>query len=114
MKKETKHKTVNKVFLSFLFILFITFMTLYISQATGYYEFEQSRKAVFTAEQIEKFEQDVKAGKEIDINNYLDNTNKNYQNNISRATLSISESISKYTKMGVEKIFSSIAKMIEE
>ena len=114
MKKETKHKTINKIFLSFLFILFITFITLYISQATGYYEFEQSRKAVFTAEQIEKFQQDVKDGKEIDINNYLENTNKNYQNNISKVSLNISESISKYTKMGVEKVFGSIAKMIEE
>lgn len=114
MKKETKHKRINKVFISFLFIMFITFVTLYISQATGYYEFEQSRKAVFTAEQIQKFEQDVKEGKEIDINNYLDNTNKNYQNSISRVSLNISESISKYTKMGVEKVFGSIAKMIEE
>lgn len=114
MKKEIRHKRANRIFLSFVFILFITFITLYISQATGYYEFEQSRKAIFTAEQIEKFEQDVKDGKEIDINNYLDNTNKDYQNGISRFCLDISENISKYTKLGVEKVFGGIAKMIEE
>lgn len=112
--KDKKHKKINKFFLWFLFILFITFMTLYISQATGYYEFEQARKTAFTTEQIERFEQDVKDGKEIDINDYLENTNKNYQNNISRLSLNVSEGISKYAKIGIEKIFEGIAKVIEE
>lgn len=111
--KDKKYKKINKVFSWFLFILFITFVTLYISQATGYYEFEQARKTAFTKEQIERFEQDVKDGKEIDINDYLENTNKNYQNNISRFSLNISEGIGKYAKMGIEKIFSGIAKVIE-
>ena len=112
--KENKHKKINKLFSWFLFILFITFITLYISQATGYYEYEQARKTAFTEEQIQKFEQDVKDGKEIDINDYLENTNKNYQNNISRLSLNVSEGIGKYAKMGIEKIFEGIAKVIEE
>ena len=112
--KENKHKKANKVFYWFIFILLITFITLYISQATGYYEYEQSRKTAFTEEQIKQFEQDVKNGKEIDINDYLENTNKNYQNNISRLSLNVSEGIGKYAKIGIEKIFEGIAKIIEE
>lgn len=112
--KENKHKKANKIFSWFLFILLITFITLYISQATGYYEYEQSRKTAFTEEQIKQFEQDVKDGKEIDINDYLENTNKNYQNNISRLSLNVSEGIGRYAKMGIEKIFEGIAKVIEE
>lgn len=114
MKQESKNKKRNKVFKRIMFFLFITFLTLYLSQATGYYEYEQSRKTAFTEEQIKQFEQDVKDGKEIDINKYLENTNKNYQNNISKTTLNISEAISKYTKLGIEKLFEGIAKAIEE
>lgn len=114
MKDDKKNKVVNKIFGWFLFILFITFVTLYISQATGYYEYEQARKTAFTKEQIEQFEKDVKDGKEIDINKYLDNTNKNYQSNLSKLTLNISEGISKYTKLGIEKVFSQIAEWIED
>ena len=94
--------------------MFVAFVTLYLSQATGYYEYEQSRKTAFTEEQIKQFEQDVKDGKEIDINNYLENTNKDYQNNISKVTLNVSEAISKYMKYGIEKMFEGIVKVIEE
>lgn len=113
MKKESKNKKRNKVFRWCLFFLFLIFLTLYFSQATGYYEYEQSKVTAFTEEQIKKFEQDVKDGKEIDINNYLENTNKDYQNSISRVTLNISEGISKYMKMGIEKVFEGIAKVLE-
>ena len=114
MKQESKNKKRNKVFKRIMFFLFIIFFTLYLSQATGYYEYEQSRKTAFTEEQIKQFEQDVKDGKEIDITKYLENTNKNYQNNISKTTLNISEAISKYMKLGIEKLFEGIAKAIEE
>lgn len=114
MKTESKIKMRNKVFKWTLFLLFLSFVILYLSQATGYYEYEQSRKTAFTEEQIKQFEQDVKDGKEIDINAYLENTNKDYQNNISRVTLNISEAISKYMKLGIEKMFEGIAKAIED
>ena len=44
MKQDNKKKIANKVFGWFLFILFVTFVTLYISQATGYYEYSQAKK----------------------------------------------------------------------
>ena len=52
MKQDNKKKMINKIAGWFVFILFITFVTLYISQATGYYEYEQARKTAFTKEQI--------------------------------------------------------------
>ena len=114
MKENNKKKIINKLASWIMIILFITFLTLYISQATGYYEYELARKTAFTKEQIEQFEKDVKDGKEIDINSYLENTNKNYQTNLSKFTLNISEGISKYTKLGIEKVLSQISKWIED
>ena len=40
-------------------ILFVIFVTIYISQATGYYEYELHKKSELTKEQIQKFEKDV-------------------------------------------------------
>lgn len=113
MKNESKQNLGNKIFKRIWFTMFLIFLTLYVSQASGYYEYEISKKTAFTAEQIKKFEQDIKDGKDIDINEYISNTNKNYQNKLSSSALSLSETISKYTKMGIEKIFSAIGSAVE-
>lgn len=113
MKPEEKQKLSNKISWRILFILFLMFLTLYISQASGYYEYEVSRKTSFTEEQIKRFEQDVKDGKEIDIESYIEHTNKNYQNKLSNSALNISEAISKYVKIGIEKVFNVLGSAIE-
>lgn len=103
------------VFFKAVFILsFVSFMTFYISLQSGYYEYNNRRKMTFTKEQIEQFESDVQSGRSVDVTEYLKNTDKDYQNKISRATLNISEVISKYTKKGVNIIFTKIGNAIEE
>lgn len=113
MKTEDKQKLGNKIFKRFWFTMFLIFLTLYISQATGYYEYELSKKASFTEEQIQKFEQDIKDGKEIDVKEYITNTNNDYQNKLSSKALSVSETITKYMKLGIEKVFSAIGNAVE-
>lgn len=109
--KNKKTKTVAKV----IFLLcFISFLTFYIAGQSGYYEYTERKKMTFTKEQIKNFEEDVKQGKNIDIQNYLENTDHNYQNKISRFTLNISENISKFTKKGINVIFSKLGNLIEE
>lgn len=109
-----KNNKVNTICKFLFFVCFITFLTFYVAQQSGYYEYTERKKMSFTKEQIEQFEQDVKNGKEIDINNYMQNTDKNYQNKISKLTLGVSENISKYTKKGVDIIFTRIGSAIEE
>ena len=107
MKKKTK-------IFKFIFVMcFVSYLTFYIAGQTGYYEYNARKKMTFTKEQIEKFEQDVKEGKNIDMEEYLKNTDKNYQNKISKATLSLSENISKITRKGINVIFSKIGNAIE-
>lgn len=109
-----KTKKTNKIFKMIFILCFISYLTFYIAGQTGYYEYNARKKMTFTKEQIEKFEQDVQEGKNIDIKEYLKNTDKNYQNNISKTTLSISENISKITKKGVNIIFTKLGNAIEE
>lgn len=114
MKREDKIKIYKKIFKYCFTFLSITFLTLYLSQATGYYEYEQHRKSSFTSDQIKQFEHDVAAGKKVDINDYLENANKDYSNKISDLGYNVSDNIGKYVKMGIEGAFGALNKLVEE
>ena len=107
-------KKKRKIYKMIFLLCFISYLTFYIAGQTGYYEYNARKKMTFTKEQIEQFEQDVKEGKNIDMQEYLKNTDKNYQNKISKATLSLSENISKITRKGINTIFTKIGNAIEE
>lgn len=100
-KKEDFVKTVLKLF---MIVIFISFLTLYLSQNSGYYQYEQYKKTSFTKEQIQKFEQDIKDGKKVDITDYLDNDVGDYSNKISNLGLSLSRGIEKTIKKGLNKV----------
>ncbi len=103
-----------KVFKWTFLFFFVTFLTLYFSQLTGYYEYQNYTKMTLTKEQIQKFEQDVKEGKEIDIENYVVNTDKNYQNRFSKVGLQLSRGISTIVEKSVIKIFGTISGFVSE
>lgn len=107
---ERKYKIFKWTFLFFLVI----FLTLYFSQLTGYYEFKNYERMTLTEEQIAKFEQDVRDGKEVDIQNYVVSTERDYQNKFSKLGLSLSTGISDFIKSGVIKIFGAIAGFVSE
>lgn len=108
-----KRDTLKKIFRFCLLTLFVTFMALYISQSTGYVEYENRKQVALTESQIKKFESDVAAGKKVDVEKYLKTNEKNYQNGISKMGLKISN----VTKSGVEKVvetsFKFLAKLAE-
>lgn len=93
---------------------FITFTSLYISQAAGYYDYKNYKKVSLTNNQIKEFEQDVKKGKNIDIKKYIDVNNKDYQNKISTAGLTISKTTEKYIQKFIEQSFKVLSKLVGE
>ena len=105
---ETKYKVFKW---SFNFLLVI-FLTLYFSQLTGYYEYQNYQKMIMTEEQIKQFEQDVKDGKEVDINDYVVNIKRSYDNSFSNLGATISNVISSTVKKTVIKLFSGISSMV--
>lgn len=113
MDKKIRRKLYSKLFkFCFLFSL-LFFLALYFSQATGYYDFKEHKKVILTNEQIKKFEEDVSNGKNLNIEDYLSNTDKNYQNKTARFGLKISESIGDYAKKGIEVTFKVLNNMVE-
>jgi hypothetical protein len=79
------NKKHHNLFMVFIEISFLIFIVIYILSVSGYYETKLHEKTVYTSEQIEQFEQDVKEGKEVDINSYVNNETKNYNNNYTEA-----------------------------
>lgn len=110
MKKDKK----NKIFSRIIIILFVIYITIYISQLTGYYEYKNYQKMVLTKEQVRQFEQDVKDGKNVKLNDYVVNTNKYYQTRLSKAGLDLSNIISDLVQKGISSSFDFLVKLVDE
>lgn len=110
MKKNNKEKIGKFIFIVF----FISFLVIYFSDMAGYYEYQNYKKSSLTEEQIKKFEEDVNNGIEIDINQYLIQDEKKYNNSLSKLASKLSDGISKVVNSGVEYVFKSVSKFIEE
>ena len=92
-------------------ITLIFFFALYFGSYTGYYKTKTSNKATLTEEALERFEADVRSGKEIDAKNYLQEE-KHYQNHASMIGMKISKVIEKIFNKGMNAIFNEIDKTI--
>ena len=109
-----KIKLRTKIFRIVLLVLFIVFISLFASNKYGYYEYQKHKQVTLTKEQISKFEDDVKNGKDISIESYLVDSNPNYQTKFSKMGLDISNGISKFVKKGVENVFKNLNKLVSE
>ena len=110
MKKKKK----NNVFKFIFMIFFLSFLVIYFSELTGYYEYQNYKKTVFTEEKIKEFEEDVAKGKRVDINDYIVVDTKNYNNRLSKLTSGLSDEISKLVNGGVENTFKFLSRLIDE
>lgn len=104
----------KKIFHTFIWFLFLSFLVLYFAQAKGYYEDLNNKKASLTEEKIKQFEEDVKNGEEIRVENYVVNLKKDYSNKISDFGLFTSKAFAKYFKKGMNSIFGGIDEMVSE
>ena len=99
---------------SFLFLLFfLMFVGLYFTASSGYYETEERKKMVLTNEQIARFEEDIQNGKQVDLEDYLQLNEKNYENAISDAALSLSTKLGQMVENGMNSLFQAMANAME-
>ena len=110
MKKDKK----NKIYKFIFYIFFISFLVIYFSELTGYYEYQNHQKKDLTEEQIKKFEEDIKSGKEVDINEYIIVDTRKYDNKLSKLASKLSDGISDIVNNGVEYTFKYISKLVDE
>ncbi|MBE6139218.1 MAG: hypothetical protein E7174_01750 [Firmicutes bacterium] len=110
MKKNKKNKVYKFIFMVF----FLSFLVIYFSELTGYYEYQNHKKTTLTEEQIKKFETDVANGKEVDINEYLVVDTTSYNNNLSKLASKLSDGISNLVQSGVESTFKFLSNIVDE
>lgn len=89
-----------------IIIILIFFFSLFFSRYNSYYE----NKKVLTDEAIERFEKDLKDGKEIVASNYLKEEN-NYNNKAAKAGLKTSKLIEKTFNKGIGFIMKYLEKL---
>lgn len=100
----------GKIFRTILLVLFIMFIALYVSAQAGLIDYQARNKTLMTEEAIKKFEEDVAAGNNIDIKKYIKDSNKKYNNGLSKATLKVSNSIGE----GIDDILKFLFKKMEK
>ena len=111
---KDKKKLAKKGFKLILLVLFAIYITVFISNKYGYYEYQKLKQVTLTQEQIKKFEEDVKNGVNVEIEDYLVDVNRNYQTNLSQAGLNLSNFLSKTIGKGINGFFGYINKLVEQ
>lgn len=103
----------KKLFLNIFFILFICYIICFVIGESGYYEYKLQRKTVMTNESMQKFEEDVKEGKDVSIEDYVVSSEKDYTTTLTRTTNKVSTSVNKMMKRGIEGVFKVLGSFVE-
>lgn len=93
--------------------IILIFLFAYFLEFSGYYEYNLYNKKNLTESQIEKFEEDVKSGKEIDLKSYLTEYTVDYSNSLTRTTSEVSLRLNEYLKRALAKGFGVVGKFIK-
>ena len=86
-------------------ILVLLFFVLYFMQASGYNEYTRNRENMLTEEQIKEYEEDIEAGKDVTIKDYLNKDKVNYENKVSELGLDLSRLIEDIFNKGMNTFF---------
>ena len=86
-------------------ILVFLFFVLYFMQASGYNEYTRNRENMLTEEQIKEYEEDIEAGRDVTIKDYLNKDKVNYENKVSELGLDLSRLIEDIFNKGMNTFF---------
>jgi len=88
-----------------LLTLFLVFIALYYSSNSGLIDYQARNKTILTEEQIKMFEEDVANNVEIDLKKYVEDKEEKYDNNISKTTLKLSNTIGETIQGALDFLF---------
>ena len=104
----------KKIFKLLFGLVFIVFLISYVISESGYYEYNLRNKSIMTKESMEKFEDDLKNGKDVQMEDYVVNTTKNYTSRLTSSTNKISTSVNSFLKKGIERVFEVASRLVED
>ena len=102
----------KKVFKGIILLLIVSFLGLYYAYSNGYYEKQAKDKILMTNENIEKFEQDLKDGKVLSLEDY-EVKKEDYSTKTSKFSLNISSKATKLVDSAIKYIFKKLGNVVE-
>ena len=108
---EEKKKKPN-YFKSIFITLLIVFVSLYFMNITGYYDVNRN-KTILTEEKRKEFEEDIKNGEYIDINDYFEEKKVDYNNGFSNLSLKVSDGIATFLNKGLKNTLKALEKLFK-
>ena len=93
-KIDILYYIVKNIFICFLVI----FLGIYISVSSGNSNYKAYKRSELTKDAIKRFEEDVKNGKNINLNDYIDVNETTYSNKVSKAGIYLSNKITVFAK----------------
>lgn len=104
----------HKKFIKLLCIsTILIFLLSYFIENSGYYEYSLQNRKNLTEDQIKQFEQDVKEGKDIDLDTYLKETTIDYSNSLTRTTSEANLKLNNYLKQLITNTMGILGKLIK-
>ena len=104
----------KNIFKLIFYLFFLSFLIAYIIEETGYYEYKLQNRMILTNEQMKKFEEDAKSGKDVTLEDYVINTEVDYRTHLTNSTNKLSNNVNIILKKGIEGVFKVLGKFVEE
>lgn len=86
-------------------ILIFLFSILYFMQLNGYNEYAQNKRNMLTDEEIKEYEEDIAAGKDVTLKDYIKDDKNDYTNNMAKIGLDLSYFIENTFNKGMNAFF---------
>ena len=94
-------------FFKILIALFIVFIAFYIALESGYYPSRVEKRTIITSKNIEKFENDIKSGKEIKEAGYI-KKEEDYSNFVTKTGTTLTYIFGKFIEEGSKGVSKTI------
>ncbi len=104
----------NNIFRGILVLFFLIYLILVFAVKFGYYESKETKVKTLTEEQVLKFEEDIKNGKEVDIEKYIVDEVTDYTSPLSNGIYSASLKMESIIDKTVRIVFNTSEKMVTD
>ena len=95
-------------------IILIIYISSYYVSNSGYYEYHMQERTILTNEKIKEFEEDIKNNKDIDVKNYLEDSEREYTNKLTNLVYGVSNGGTIITRKLIKKVFKKLRYLVED
>ena len=103
----------KKILKSLFLLLVFAFLFSYFLEKTGYYQYNLQNQKNLTEAEIKRFDADVKAGKAVDITDYLKSNKVDYSSKLTKTTSNFSLKMNEFLKSAISNTFNIFGKLLK-